>query len=129
MLAKSSFKFEYHIQLHQALKKLLIKVINQNVDKLQLVYLKEVYIWYMRKLVTLGLLSKREQEKEAHILNPVQKTLAASMQRMVKHKVLSALVNEQDKQETAQSRFEQTSEWLLPERTIHTEIPPAHVRI
>ncbi len=71
MLSKSSFKFDYHIMLHHALKKLLIKVINQKVDKLQLVYLREVYGWYMRKLVTLGLLSQREQEKEFKLLNPV----------------------------------------------------------
>lgn len=57
---KTGYKFEYHIELHKCLKKLVIRVINQKDAQLQLLYLKEVYSWFNDKLITMGLLSKRD---------------------------------------------------------------------
>ena len=57
MFRKTGYKFEYHIELHKCLKQLVVKIVNQQDDRLQLLYLKEVYCWFHEKLVTMGLLS------------------------------------------------------------------------
>jgi hypothetical protein len=56
---KSGYPFSYHVEMHKCLRNLILKVINQKNDKLQLVYLKEVYSWLITKLKTMGLLTKR----------------------------------------------------------------------
>jgi hypothetical protein len=44
----------------------------------------------------MGLLDARDKQKEEALLNPMARSLSASMARMVKTKVLSALVNESE---------------------------------
>lgn len=63
-LRKTGYTFGFHIELHKCLKKMLQKVINQKDSKLQQLYLKEVYSWFFGKLTSMGVLSKRDQEKE-----------------------------------------------------------------
>jgi hypothetical protein len=53
----------------------------------------------------MGMLDARDQEKEAALLNPMARSLSASMTRMVKTKVLSSLVNENDAAEYHKSMF------------------------
>lgn len=138
MFRKTGYKFEYHIELHKCLKQLVIKVINQKDYKLQLLYLKEVYRWFHEKLVTMGLLSKRDQEKEQALLNPMARSMSASMTKMIKHKVLSHLVNEDETRENHKKMFyvegmdedeDPDGFFMRPERSLHTSIPPANVRI
>lgn len=56
------------------------------------------------------------------------KSMAASMKQIIQTKVLSALVNDENIRENYKQMFEE-SEWLPAERTLHTAIPPANVRI
>ena len=77
----------------------------------------------------MGLLNAREQENENHLMNPMAKSLSASMAKLVKHKVLSSLVNETDTQNYYREMFEDNGVWDPAERSINTSIPPAHVRI
>ena len=42
-------------------------------------YLKDVYSWLTNKLGVMGLLSKRDRDAEADIINPMGKLLAKSM--------------------------------------------------
>ena len=84
----------------------------------------------------MGLLDARDKQKEEALLNPMARSLSASMTRMVKTKVLSALVNEQEAGDYRKKMFQEVTgeidgvEFSVPaERTTHTSIPPAHVRI
>jgi len=54
--------------------------------------------------------------------------MAASMKQIIQTKVLSSLVNDENIRENYKQMFEE-SEWLPAERTLHTAIPPANVRI
>jgi hypothetical protein len=56
------------------------------------------------------------------------RSLESSMQKVVKHKVLSSLVDEDDTREYYRKMFEE-DEWLPAERTVITSVPPADVRI
>ena len=87
-LKRTGFSFSYHIELHKSLKKLIIKVINHRDPILQGVYLKEAYTWFFHKLCKMGMLSKVDIEKDLKLLNPTAKSMAASMTKMIKHKVL-----------------------------------------
>ena len=64
------------------------------------------------------------------LLNPMARSLSASMTKMIKHKVLSHLVNEDETREYYKQMFEEDEEgWVPAERTLHKAIPPADVRI
>jgi len=76
----------------------------------------------------MGMLTAREQEKEMSLLNPMSKSLSSSMTKLVKHKVLSSLVNEDETRDYYKQMYEE-EEWLPAERTMHTAIPPPNVRI
>ncbi len=54
--------------------------------------------------------------------------MAVSMKQIIQTKVLSALVNEESIRENYKKMFEE-SEWSPAERTLHTAIPQANVRI
>ena len=133
-MRKSGYKFEYHIELHRCLKHLINKVILQRDERLQVQYLKEVYAWLNKKLCKMGMLSKREQDGEEALLNPLSRSLTTSMNKLVKTKVLSCLVNDQDNAEHHKAMFVEEvvndGDYIIPaERSTHTAIPPAHVRI
>lgn len=68
-------------------------------------YLKEVYAWFHVKLCKMGLLSKREQEAEETLLNPMSRSLSTTMAKIVKSKVLSCLVNDEDNEEYHKEMF------------------------
>lgn len=65
------------------------------------------------------------------LLNPMARSMSASMTKMIKHKVLSHLVNEDETREYYKKMFEEDEEgWpTAEERTLHKAIPPANVRI
>lgn len=67
------------MQLHKCLRKLLIEVVAQRDGKIQLVYLKEVFIWFMTKLQEVSLITQQELDKEFEGLNSVHKTLSSHM--------------------------------------------------
>lgn len=96
---------------------------------MQQVYLREVYTWFHQKLVTMGMLSKQEIDKEQSLMNPMARSLSASMTKMIKHKVLSSLVNEEETREYYKQMYEEDLPWYPAERSLHTAIPPANVRI
>lgn len=50
------------------------------------------------------------------------------MSKLVQHKVLSSLVNEEETRQYYRKMFEE-EEWIPAERSLHTAIPPADVRI
>jgi len=77
----------------------------------------------------MGMLTQREQTQEMALLNPMSKSLSSSMTKMVKHKVLSSLVNEDETREYYKQMYEEEESWDPAERTMHTAIPPANVRI
>lgn len=54
----------------------------------------------------MGLLSKREQESEALLLNPNIGKMARAMNKSIRHKVLSSLVNEDEVAEHYKQMFE-----------------------
>lgn len=56
------------------------------------------------------------------------RTLSASMTKLIRHKVLSSLVNEAETADYYRQMFEE-AEWIPAERSLHTAIPPANVRI
>lgn len=77
----------------------------------------------------MGLLSKREQETEALLLNPNIGKMARAFHKGIRQKVLSSLVNEEDVAEHYKQMFEPETEYMNPERSKHPDIPPASVRI
>ena len=90
-------------------------------------HVKEVYSWLLNKLNQMGALSRSEQMAEADLLNPLAKTMGASLCNVVKHKILSNLVDETEQRKISMAMFED-NEWGS-ERTAHRQIPPASIRI
>ena len=67
---KTGYSFDYRAQLHKCLKKLMFNVIDQRDPFMQETYLKEVYFWFYKKLMSMGALSHEEMQEESKIMNP-----------------------------------------------------------
>lgn len=78
----------------------------------------------------MGMLTKQEKENDARLLNPTQRSLERTMHKCIRHKVLSALVSEEETAAYRKQMFVE-SEYIPAEteRTAHKDIPPASVRI
>lgn len=57
---KTGFSWEYRIELHLCLKRLVNRVINTNDKGMQAEYLKDTYFWFFKKLMAMGVLSFKE---------------------------------------------------------------------
>jgi hypothetical protein len=123
----SGYPFKYHVELHRCLKQLLLNVIQQKNPKVLALHVKEVYGWLLNKLNQMGALSRSEQMAEADLLNPLAKTMGTTLCNVVKHKILSNLVDETEQRKVSMAMFED-NEWGS-ERTAHRQIPPASIRI
>lgn len=55
----------------------------------------------------MGMLSKREQDQQTKLLNPLSRSLEASMNKVVKHKALSSLADEDETKEYYRKMFEE----------------------
>lgn len=117
------------MQLHKCLRKLLIEVVAQRDGKIQLVYLKEVFIWFMTKLQEVSLITQQELDKEFEGLNSVHKTLSSHMRQIVSHKVKSSLINEEERMNNYKAMFVNAHEDGVAPRTAHPGIPSASIRI
>jgi hypothetical protein len=107
----------------------MIEVVAQTDGKIQLVYLKEVFLWFMGKLQEVNLITKQEAEKEFLGLNSVVKTLSSHMRQIVSHKVKSSLINEEEKMSNYKAMFENHRDEGVAQRTAHPGIPQASIRI
>lgn len=67
---KTGIDFNYRIQVHKSLKRLLREVTNMKDKNMQLKNIGKVYQWYFRKLESIGLLSNQEKDEEEMLLNP-----------------------------------------------------------
>lgn len=75
----------------------------------------------------MGALTRSEQLAEADLLNPLAKTMGASLSNVVRHKILSNLVDETEQRKQMMAMFE-SDDWGS-ERTAHKQIAPASMRI
>jgi hypothetical protein len=94
VMKDSGYPFKYHVELHRCLKQLLLNVIQQKNMKVLKLHIAEVYRWLLNKLYQMGALSRSEMMAEADILNPLAQTMGSSMNKILKHKILSNLVDE-----------------------------------
>ena len=101
----------------------MIEVVAQRDGKIQLVYIKEVFIWFMGKLQEVNLITKQEAEKEFLDLNSVVKTLSSHMRQIVAHKVKSSLINEEERMSKYKVMFENPRDDGVAQRTAHPGIP------
>ena len=82
----------------------------------------------------MGVLSPQQLRQEQTNLNPMSRSLEKSMQKIIRHKVLSTLVD-QDAQATYYKQMfeginDEDGNLLVPaQRSKHPSIPPANVRI
>jgi hypothetical protein len=74
----------------------------------------------------MGAISRVELQSEVKMLNPHDGSLANSMMSVIKGKVEAFLVDEKETAEWHKGMFEGEQ---FAERTLHTDIPPANVRI
>jgi hypothetical protein len=63
-------------------------------------------------MVACDSLSRLEIEAESKIVNPILKDLSGSMKKIIKHKVLSSLVNEEEKAIHHKQLFEKDSNFF-----------------
>ena len=94
VMKDSGYPFKYHVELHRCLKQLLLNVIQQKNMKVLKLHIAEVYRWLLNKLYQMGALSRSEMMAEADILNPLAQTMGSSMSKILKHNILSNLVDE-----------------------------------
>lgn len=90
--------------------------------------MKEVYGWFINKMATMGMLSKRELDAENLMLNPLSKRMGTTINKMIRQKVQSFLVNEEETNQWHKEMFEE-EEYMPAERSMHKSIPPANIRI
>jgi hypothetical protein len=90
----SGFNFDFRMQLHKCLKKLLLAVVTQRDINMAEVYLKEVYGWFIKRLSAMNALTKEEIESSARLLNPGVNAMSSAMKIIVRQKMQSELVNE-----------------------------------
>ena len=83
----SGFGYEFRVQLHKCLKRLLLEVTSQKDTRMQTQYLKEVYEWYFKRLIAMGALSKEEYAAEYKCLNPLTDKMADAMRKVVNQKL------------------------------------------
>lgn len=107
VLDRSGFSFQYRMQLHSCLKKLILEVISTRDARVQLVYLKEVFAWFFAKLTAMGALSRQEYEEEFKLLNPLTNKMADAMRLILEQKVRSSLINEEDLRQHYKALFEE----------------------
>ena len=91
--------------------------------------LRQTYIWFIDKLVAMGALSKEEQEKELIFLNPNANGLKNAIKMMINTKMRSALCDQENMREVKMQMYEDGSGYAMPQRTVHSDIPPPEVRI
>lgn len=101
----------------------------QRDGKIQLVYLKEIYIWFMTKLKEVNLISRTEAERELAGINLIVQSLSSHMRQIVCHKVKSSLINEEERMSHYKSQFENPRDYGVAQRTEHPGIPQASIRI
>lgn len=101
----------------------------QRDGNIQLVYLREVFTWFMGKLQEVKLISKSEATAELLDMNTVVKTLSSHMFQIVNHKLKSSLINEDERMSNYKSMFENLKEDGVAQRTAHPGIPQASIRI
>ena len=143
-MKRSGFNHEYRMKLHQCLREKLIFIVNERNKEIKLRLLRKCYEWFLQKLISMGALSQQEIDNENAFLNPMSKQLASMMRSIVKHKVHSALCNEEmyaahDKAQylgPKRGEFDKETEEYYEvhdheraARTAHPDIQPASVRI
>jgi len=57
---KSGYSWEFRVELHLCLKRLIVRVIDTREPNLQQDYLKEAYFWFFKKLMAMGILTYQE---------------------------------------------------------------------
>lgn len=121
----------------------MIHIVNEKLVDIKLRQLRQTYQWFIQKLVAMGALSEAEQNQEAEFLNPMTNQLANSMKQIIRHKVHSALCNEESVEIFNKAMYEgkiaqydaDLEENVLvddpsqAQRTHHPEIQPAAIRI
>lgn len=106
----------------------MLEVISQKDFRMQIQYLKEVYEWYFNKLNAMGALSKEEAAAEHKCLNPMTDLMADAMKKIVRQKMQSSLVNEDEQREEYVKSFDKGYN-EFPPRSSHPSIAPASQRI
>ena len=78
----------------------------------------------------MGVLTRSEMMAEADILNPLAQSMGASLSSVVKHKILSHLVDDTEQRKISMGMFEEPGwGYMGSERTAHRQIAPASIRI
>ena len=92
---KSGYSWEYRIELHNCLKRLLIRVTGTRDPNLQREYLRDAYFWFMQKLMSMGILSYKEQLEENKVMNPQMDMMSNALREIISQKVTSALTSDE----------------------------------
>jgi hypothetical protein len=80
---KTGFSWEYRVELHLCLKRLVNRVINTNNKQQQLDYLKDTYFWFFKKLMAMGVLSYKETQEEQKVMNPLVDRMSNAMRGII----------------------------------------------
>ena len=92
---KSGYSWEYRVELHLCLKRLLVRVIDTREANLQDDYLKEAYFWFFKKLMAMGILTYKEQQEEKKMMNPSIDKMSNALRDIISQKVTSALTDDE----------------------------------
>ena len=120
---KTGFSWEYRIELHLCLKRLVCRVINTSNKEKQAEYLKDTYFWFFKKLMAMGVLSFKETQEENKVMNPLVDRMSNALRDVISQKVTSALADDEQYNNLAKQMFENG------ERTEHKDIDPAPFRL
>jgi len=115
--------FSYRVVLHKCLKRLLREVVLTKDKQMQLKQLDRTYIWFYRKLETIGAMTAADKDEEELFRNPGKIQEMEARKKARKDERVNKLLDEELNQKKEAGLFSKG------ERTIHKEIPPAKDRL
>lgn len=90
---------------------------------MQMRHLGKVYAWFMRRLEAVGVMSGQEKDEREIFLNPAKIEEIQRMKIERKEEKRSEFLDDIKNIDIEKKRF------TYKERTVHTDIPPAKLRI
>lgn len=107
----------------------MLQIIDIKKMDVKLIQLRQVYEWFIAKLISIGALTRQEIEDENKFLNPLTNQMAEAMKTALGKKTKQLCADEEymahaNKQMYLPNRF-----GAPPQRTWHADIDPSAVRI
>ena len=127
---RSGAPLSQQIQLYTCLRQMMLHIVGLTDINTKKTQLRQVYEWFLTKLVSIGALNRQEIEAEIKFLHPMTNQLTIAFKNALGRKLQQLLANDEYMTKAWKQMFLKDSDTdAPPERTWITEMDPSFQRI